>query len=210
MLVSFITALAVKTSISQLTVGAGTYELARPLTEVPLLVWLTFFTSITFILRFFFGNIEYLNADIDNDTTELLLDSSTILIQSMLLALTTYYINKPELFFKYIILLLFVDCVWFFIFQIQAQAREKQKLNRSMGLGQLCSVVTIFLLVIFGYNYSPTAKELPLYKLLTDGTLNVGWVFGIIFFNLCFDLWLNGKRYLDIQSHCVVCEEQVH
>jgi hypothetical protein len=172
----------------------------RSLTEVPIAVWLTFFASTTFTLRFFFGNIEYLNSDPDDDTIELLLDSSVILVQSMWLALATNYINTPDMFFFYIIGLLLFDCAWYLMFSIQAHIRGNTKLQSSIGYGLASSVVTIFLFVIFGYTYPPSIDGLTVLDIRHAIQLNVSSITAIVFANLCFDIWLNGKRYLDIQG----------
>lgn len=202
LLVGILTALAVKNAVSQLAEGGGTVNV-RPLTEVPISVWLTFFTSITFTLRFFFGNIEYLNSDPDDDTIELLLDTSVVLVQSMLLALITNYINRPDLFFFYVICLLLVECAWYLIFSIQAHIRKKTKLESPIGYGLASSIVTIILLISIGYTYPASLDKLTFVDIKNSIHLNLPTISIIIFANLCFDIWINGKRYLDIQGNVI-------
>ena len=101
LLVGILTALAIQNAITHLALGPkSTNEEVRALFNIPARAYLTFFASITLTLRFFFGNIQYLNNDTNNDAFELVIDSATILLQSMILALITNYINDAELFFS--------------------------------------------------------------------------------------------------------------
>ena len=170
----------------------------RPLAEISAGTWLTFFVSITLILRFFFGNIQYLNSDPDDDVMELVLDSSTILIQSLILTFITFYIDDEQLFFIYVIGLFFFEFLWFTLYSVQAHIREKASLHREMGLSQVNSLLAILLLILFALHYPISLLNNGLSIFLQSITLNEGAAFLIILINLCGDLWLNGKRYLDI------------
>ena len=198
LLVGILTALAVENALRHLALQSGATGYVRPLHMVPAEVWLTFFVSITLTIRFFLGNIEYLNSDPGNDSIELLLDSSTILIQSMILALITNYINEVELFFLYIIGLLVFELFWFILFSIQANIREKMELQRSIAYAQVISIVTIFALFIIGFSYPVSLLDHGLSEFLQNVQLNIGAASFIMIVNLGFDLWLNGRRYLDL------------
>lgn len=199
LLVGIITALAVENALAQLSLQTGNpNNTTRSLHDVPGSVWLAFFSSITLTLRFFFGNIQYLNSDPDNDTIELLIDTSTILIQSMILALITNYINNDVQFFLSVIGLFIFDFVWFVLFNIQAHMRGKSKLQSSMGYGQANALTSIVLLIVFGFNYPVSLLDHGLSDFLKQVDLNEGRTLAMMILNLGLDLWINGRRYLDI------------
>ena len=202
LLVGFLTALALQNALAQLATDPRTGAF-RPLGDIPVGSWLTFFASITLVLRFFFGNIQYLNSDPDDDVFELVLDSSTILVQSLILTFITFYINNEQLFFIYVIGLFFFEFLWFILYSVQAHIREKASLHRAMGLSQVNSLLAVMLLILFGLNYPVSLLDHGLSIFLQKITLNEGYTFLIIVVNLGGDLWLNGKRYLDIANGTV-------
>lgn len=199
LLVGILTALAIENALTSLAINQDSIrETSRSLFEVPVSIWLTFFTSIQFTLRFFFGNIQYLNSDTDNDVVELLIDSTTILFQSMWLAFVTNYINNEVLFFLNILVLFFSEFAWFVIFNIQANARNKPKLQTRLGLGQVNLILTTFALLLFGFNYSDAVVSNGVLDFFQKLRINEVWVFIIVAINLVVDLRLHGRRYLDI------------
>ena len=90
-------------------------------------------------------------------------------------------------------MLFLLECAWFAIFSIQSQIRRKAKLESTMGYAQVNAIMTIVLLVGFGFSYPVSLLDHGLSDFLRLVQLNEARTTLIVLFNLGFDLLLNGN-----------------
>jgi uncharacterized membrane protein len=111
-----------------------------------------------FTLLFFYGNMRYIDCFFDeiaqapHAASRLMFDLAVIVIESLLLASSSFFINAPHDLFLTIVVLLGLDVVWFILSQLFVTTRDPSPptdpiLQRRQLYWELNNLITLLVII---------------------------------------------------------------